>query len=94
MNKKKLIEVASKAAMEATARERQRCIWCCTHVVRTLQEGLSKKVLLSPAEEHGSQMKLELVRGLSDQIRSVIAAGLEPVPSSSGGGMDTGSADG
>lgn len=78
--KNKLIEVASKAAMEATARERKRCVWVCDHVVQVLQQGLKKKFMLTPAHEHTATVKLELVRGLSDQIKAAIAAGLEPPP--------------
>jgi len=76
--KEKLVAAATEAAREAVLRERARCLWCASEVVRELREKLKHKVLITVAEEHARKTKLQIAEAVVAHLRAAIVSGLSP----------------
>lgn len=92
----KLRAAATAAALEATANERARCLWCAEQVIAELKAKLAKKIL-SAANEHASQLKIQIAGGVVMELRRAIISGARPAElprrEVAGGTGQTGAAD-
>lgn len=74
---KKLKDVATAAAIEATTNERARCLWCVDQVIEELKTKLQTK-LLGSAELHVAQTKYKIACAVSYELRRAIVSGIRP----------------
>lgn len=88
----KLLAAANQAAIEATANERGRCLWCLGQVMSELQTKLNAK-LLSSVELEAAKMKLKIANAVCMELRRAIVSGVRPAPAGSGETGQTGPAD-
>lgn len=88
---KKLKDVATAAAIEATTVERGRCLWCVDQVIEELRRSLQKK-LLGTAELHVAQTKFKIANAVAGELRRAIVSGVRP-PGGPGGATESVTAD-
>jgi hypothetical protein len=75
--KKKLTEVATAAAQEATHTERGRCLWVLSRVIAELKEDFEKK-LLAESQRELARIKMSIAAGIFKRARRHIVAGTRP----------------
>ncbi len=75
--KKKLEEVAIRAATEAVQNEKARCLWLMDCMLKAAKDGLNIK-LLPDSIRHIAETKLEMIESVVQQIRRGIITGVRP----------------
>lgn len=73
----KLNKAAAAAALEATANERGRCLWCLQTIEDELQAGVRGK-LMTEAERNLAEIKLNIAQAIFQKARRHITAGTRP----------------
>jgi hypothetical protein len=57
--------------------ERGRCLWCLDEVIRELETKVGGK-LLSEAQLHAAQVKLQIARAVCVELRRAVISGVRP----------------
>lgn len=73
----KLRLAAERAAREAAANERARCLWVLDQLLQKAEQGLQAK-LLTATEERIAQVRMELTRSVVMAARQLIMTGIRP----------------
>jgi len=71
-------QAAAIAAIEATTRERGRCLWVIDHLVEQAADAADSKILPSEGDLHVREIKVRLMRAMAYMVKQAIVAGLEP----------------
>jgi len=73
----KIHQAAIASATEAVQRERARCLYICDRVVKRCEKDLAGKIL-HEQQRHNAEVKLQIMRALSQQIKQGIVLNIRP----------------
>lgn len=76
-HREELLMAARKGAIEATNRERARCLWILDRMVQQCAAGLEDK-LLPAAQLQLVKLRFELTRTITKAARTLILSGIRP----------------
>lgn len=71
--------LATRVAIEATGRERARCLWVLERLVQQAQKGLEEK-LMTPGQEQMAKVRLELTKTIANAAKTLILSDARPQP--------------
>ena len=75
--REELVAVATKAAVEARAKERQRCLDLLEHILQHTARALGEK-LMSEAQTQLAQLRLRITEAVVREIKGLVFAGIDP----------------